>query len=191
MKVIKQQKILLTALLLLSVAVTMWSSLTSKDFPYLLMGINLLLWVLLLILNQHLSHARRITSNAIWTFPSSYLKTASGKMQRTHGDTVISNIGLLVGSKVYPWDTEGSGKDYLKRIRIDQQHLQLTFGKKGTASSIEIVHGIKDSQQILKLKDELWQETGVCATISGWDGIIHNQAEGCDKAKARETGDLS
>lgn len=51
---------------------------------------------------------------------------------------------------------------------IHKGKINLSFGNEGETTWAELMHGITDKEEALDVKEKLWRETGITATIVGW-----------------------
>jgi hypothetical protein len=80
----------------------------------------------------------------------------------------VSTFGILIGSRIYKWNSNGMHGVRLNMIEIDRARIYLTFGDGAETMRVELLHGITDEQVVMDAKQKLWQETGVTAVIDGW-----------------------
>jgi hypothetical protein len=113
-----------------------------------------------------LSAAKLICDNPILTVPSSIITEKNRVSVRMTEDTVVSTFGLLLGSKVYKWGCDGISGTRLQRVRLDRNHIWLTFGVDNEVLCIKLLHGITDKARVMEITQKLWRETGVQAEVS-------------------------
>ena len=82
--------------------------------------------------------------------------------------TVVSTFGLLLRNKVYKWGCDGINGVRLHMVKIDKEHIRLTFGANNKKLSVELLHGMTDAQRIMETKRMIWHETGVEVELSGF-----------------------
>ncbi|NLK87457.1 MAG: hypothetical protein GX279_08210 [Clostridiaceae bacterium] len=113
-----------------------------------------------------LSAAKLICDNPILTVPSSVITAENRAGERMTEETIVSTFGLLLGSKVYKWGCDGISGTRLQRVRLDRNHIWLTFGVDNEVLCIKLLHGITDKARVMEITQKLWRETGVQAEVS-------------------------
>jgi hypothetical protein len=123
----------------------------------------------IILVRQHLllRDANLIWDNPILTVSSSIIIKSEGKKWEAE-KTIFSTFGILMGSKIYKWGSEGVHGVRLKSILIDRERIHLTFGDLKKTICVEMLHGMADKQAVLDVQKRLLYETGVSAMISGW-----------------------
>lgn len=106
----------------------------------------------LIKVNNLFYYAKLIYDNQILSIPSE--------------KAIISTFGLLLGSKVYKWGSDGIKGSRLTNVELDEKHIYLAFGRKGHSLELKLLHGITDPHMAKVLIQKLWYETGVQAQIS-------------------------
>ena len=123
----------------------------------------------IILVRQHLllRDANLIWDNPILTVSSSIIIKSEGKKWEAE-KTIFSTFGILMGSRIYKWGSEGVHGVRLKSILIDRERIHLTFGDLKKTICVEMLHGMADKQAVLDVQKRLLYETGVSAMISGW-----------------------
>lgn len=112
--------------------------------------------------------ARLIRDNRILTVPSSIATTVNRVGEKMMEETVVSTFGLLLGNRVYQWGCDGIRGVRLRKVRMDREHIWLTFGVDDEKLRVEMLHGMTDRQSVMEITQKIWHETGVQAEVSGW-----------------------
>jgi hypothetical protein len=55
-----------------------------------------------------------------------------------------------------------------KNIRIDREHIRVTFGNDDESLRLELLHGMTKKEEVLTIAQKLRYETGVQAEIYDW-----------------------
>jgi len=130
--------------------------------------LNITLLILLIRQNRLLYDAKLIWENRILARPSAVVSILGSKRKSNEEETVVSTFGILMGSKIYKWGSDGVHGVRLKAIEIDRARVYLTFGDGAETKHVELLHGITDEQTVMDVKQRLWDETGVMARIHDW-----------------------
>lgn len=109
-----------------------------------------------------------ICDNCILTVPTAFITTETSKEKSNVEETVVSTFGILIGSKIHKWGTDGVNGVRLHAIKIDRMRIYLTFGNVVETMQLELLHGMDSKQEVLEVREKLWRETGVTAMINGW-----------------------
>lgn len=109
-----------------------------------------------------------IVDSRILTVPSSIVTTEKRPNPKRAEETIVSTFGLLLGNKVYRWGCEGVYGVRLQKVRIDKEHICLSFGDDGEMQRVELLHGLTDKQSVTEITQKLWHETGVQAEVNDW-----------------------
>lgn len=118
--------------------------------------------------NRLLYVARLICDNRILTVPSSMVTIENRVSKKVMEETVISTFGLLLGNKVCRWGCDGVHGISLRKVRLDREHIWLSFGVDDEKLSVELLHGMTDRQSVMEITQKIWRETGVQAEVSDW-----------------------
>lgn len=169
MELIRRQRNSYVFLSLASICVTVWLAATSL-LEAALASVSISLALLLLLVRQSrlLYEARLILDNRILAVPSAHISMAGHQAKKDTGQIVVSTFGMLIGSKIYRWGRDGFYGVRLNAVEIDKERMYLTFGNMARSMRVELLHGIVEQQEILDVAQKLWHETGVKASISGW-----------------------
>ena len=130
--------------------------------------IGIVSFLFLIKQNRLLYDASLIWDNRILEVPSASISTADGQGKNNMEETIVSTFGMLIGSKIYRWGRDGFYGVRLNAVEIDKERMYLTFGNMARSMRVELLHGIVEQQEILDVAQKLWHETGVKASISGW-----------------------
>lgn len=130
--------------------------------------VSMALLMLLIKQNRLVFDARLIWNNHILVVPSAVIYLPDDKERKNTEETIVSTFGILTGSKIYKWGSDGVHGMRLCAIKIDQAWIYLTFGNGAKTIRVELLHGLVDEQTVLAVKQRFWRETGVVAVISGW-----------------------
>lgn len=130
--------------------------------------VSMALLMLLIKQNRLVFDARLIWNNRILVVPSAVIYLPDDKERKNTEETIVSTFGILTGSKIYKWGSDGVHGVRLCAIKIDQAWIYLTFGNGAKTIRVELLHGLVDEQTVLAVKQRFWRETGVVAVISGW-----------------------
>lgn len=82
---------------------------------------------------------------------------------------MVSTFGVLIAGRVYRWGCEGLRSTRLSTIEIDKGRISLTFGGMHPSMRIDLPHGLSGQRAVLEICRSLKHETGVTATVFGWD----------------------
>lgn len=124
--------------------------------------------ILLYRQSRLLNAAMVICDSRILTVPSSVVTLENRPNQKQAEETIVSTFGLLLGSRVYQWGCEGVYGVRLREVRINKEHICLSFGDDGKMLCVELLHGLSDSQSIMEITRKIWHETRVQAEIRDW-----------------------
>lgn len=80
----------------------------------------------------------------------------------------MSTFGLLLGNKVYHWGCDGIRGIRLRKVRMDREHIWLTFGVDEERLRVELLHGLTDRQSVMEITQKIWHETRVQAEVNDW-----------------------
>lgn len=128
---------------------------------------QLILFIILVRQHLLLRDANIIWDNPILTVSSSIITKSEGKKWESE-ETIVSTFGILMGSKIYKWGSEGVHGVRLKSVLIDRERFHLTFGDPKKTICVEMLHGMADERTVLDVQKRLLYETGVSVMISGW-----------------------
>lgn len=118
--------------------------------------------------NRLLHDASLICDNPILSVQSAMITRINCPDAKVEEETVVSTFGLLLGCKVYKWGCDGVSGTRLSEIRLDRGRIWLTFGTRGEALCVQLLHGMTDKQNVIEIAQKLWHETGIQADISDW-----------------------
>ncbi len=169
MKAIKKVWNIYAVLSAISILLTVLFVSIQKSLPAIVCaaaGISSL--ILLYRQNSLLYAAGLICDNSILIVPSSIVTKENCASEKMMEKTVVSTFGLLLGDRVYQWGCEGIRGIRLQNVRMDREHIYLTFGVDDNKLSVELLHGMTDRQSVVEITHKIWHETGVHAEVSGW-----------------------
>ena len=127
MKAIRKRRNGYAVLLIISVLLTAWFAVKLITETTLVFGAtSIALLVLLVRQYRRLSNASLIWDNRILTVPSAVISIMGGKEKVDTGEIVVSTFGILSGSKIYKWGSDGVHGVRLKAIEIDRARVYLT-----------------------------------------------------------------
>jgi len=170
MNAMRKRRDALALSLPMAVALTVWFS--RRGIPEIALALgagSVALIAGLAVLSRRLRHARLILDTSILTVPSAVISEPEGGKTARLEETVVSTFGVLVGGRAYRWGCEGVRGARLSAIAIDRGRISLTFGGAHQSTRVDLPHGLSDRQQVLEICRNLEHETGVTATVSGWD----------------------
>lgn len=124
--------------------------------------------ILLYRQNSLLYAARLICDNRIFTVPSFVVIKENRVSEKMVEKAVVSTFGLLLGDRVYQWGCEGIRGIRLQNVRMDREHICLTFGVDDKKLSVEMAHDMTDRQSVMEFKQKIWYETGVQTEVNDW-----------------------
>jgi hypothetical protein len=169
MKAIQKRRNGYAVLFAVSICLTMWFAvrlMVETTFIFSVLSITLL--ILLIRQNRLLYDAKLIWENRILAMPSAVVSILESERRSDEEETVVSTFGILMGSKIYKWGSDGVHGVRLKAIGIDRARVYLTFGDGTETKRVELLHDITDEQTVMAMKQKLWDETGVMARICDW-----------------------
>ena len=170
MKEIIKHRNTLAAALITGLALTAWLLLRRIAEGALACGtMSAVLLVLLIIQFRQVHDARLLYDNRILTVPSAVISQPESGRTTELAETVISTFGVLTGGRVYVWGCDGVHGTRLRAVGIDRSRISLTLGDANQSLRIELPHGLADKQAVLEICRTLEHETGVKASVSGWD----------------------
>lgn len=159
MKTIKKWRNIFALIFIISIILTIYFTINKTLKTAIVFGIITTVTIIGLIKqNNQFYYAKLICDNDILSIPSE--------------EAIISTFGLLLGSKVYKWGSDGIRGARLTHIELDLKYIHLTFGTKGDTLNIQLLHGITDPQITKELTQKLWYETGVETHISQWPDFM-------------------
>ncbi len=154
----------------ISIPFTILSIIKSAYSITLIFGfLNITLLILLIRQSHLLNYATLILDNPILTVSSALIISPEGKEKIKSEETIISTFGILIGNKIYKWGAGGIHGPRLKEIKINPTHISLAFGDENRSTKIQLLHEVTNKEEIVKVKQKLWNEIGVEAIISNWD----------------------
>ena len=118
--------------------------------------------------SYQLYDATLIWDNCILAVPSAVVTVVAPQGKKDAEETVVSTFGILIGSKIYRWGLDGVHGVRLQAAEFDRHRLCLRFGDAAQTIQLELLHGMSDKRALLAVKEKLWRETGVSASIVGW-----------------------
>lgn len=169
MKAIKKVWNIYAVLSAISILLTVLFVSIQKSLPAIVCaaaGISSL--ILLYRQNSLLYAAGLICDNSILIVPSSIVTKENCASEKMMEKTVVSTFGLLLGDRVYQWGCEGIRGIRLQNVRMDREHIYLTFGVDDNKLSVELLHGMTDRQSVVEFKQKIWYETGVQTEVNDW-----------------------
>ncbi len=128
-------------------------------------GVTAVALILLYRQSQLLYGAMVIHDSRILTVPSSIVTVENQTCHKLEEETIVSTFGLLLGNKVYQWGCEGVYGVRLQEVRIDKEHICLSFGADGKMLRVELLHGLTNRQSVMEITQKIWHETGVWASM--------------------------
>jgi len=131
-------------------------------------GLTAVALIMLYRQSRLLGAAMVIYDSRILTVPSSVVISENRSNQTQAEETVVSTFGLLLGNEVYQWGCEGVYGVRLREVRIDKEHICLSFGADGEMLRVKLLHGLTDRQSVMEITQKIWHETRVQAEISDW-----------------------
>jgi len=176
MKAMRKRRDALALALLVALALAIWFLRRGKPEAALVLGFEIAALIAIFVsLSRRLRHARLILDTPILTVPSAVIsEPESGRTMRLE-ETVVSTFGVLVGGRVYRWGCEGVHGARLSAIEIDRGLISLTFGGVQQSMRIDLPHGTSDREKVLDICRSLEYETGVAASVSGWEAMQETQ----------------
>ena len=169
MKAIKDRRNIYAALFTVVILLTVLFLVLHRMTAAIICGsLTALLLILLYRQNRLLGVAMVICDSRILTVPSSIVTSQNQPNQKRAEETIVSTFGLLLGNNVYQWGCEGVYGVRLREVRIDKEHICLSFGDDGETLCVELLHGLTDRQSIMEITQKIWHETRVQAEISDW-----------------------
>ena len=172
MKLIRRQRNAYALLFIISVCLTVWfgaAFMVKTAFIFGIISVASLLFLVRQI--RMLYDATLIWDNRILEVSSAFILTEHGREKNNMEKTVVSTFGMLIGNKIYRWGRDGICGVRLNIVEIDKERMYLTFGDTVKSMRVELLHGITEQKEILYVAQKLWYETGVKASISGWEGV--------------------
>ncbi len=164
----KWQKIYVL-LLIIAVFLTGWFLIKFMLEMAIVFGfVSITLLILLIKQNYLLKEAELIWDNSILVVSSALITTENGKERSVAEQTVVSVFGILMGNRIYKWGSDGVHGVRLSSVIIEKAHIRLTFGDSSKTMWVRLLHGMVDEQEVFRVKERLWRETGIAAKISGW-----------------------
>jgi hypothetical protein len=121
--------------------------------------ISIAILLILINLNKKYYYAKLIYENQIF----SVSKQNSISASKNENQAIVSGFGILYKNNVYKWNTDGIKGARLIRIHIGLETVKFTFGTNGKSFIIELLHEIENKDQMGKIVDKLWFETGIRA----------------------------
>lgn len=169
MKTIEKRRNGYAILFTASICLAVWFRLNSMtEMMFIFAAASIVLFRLLIRQNQLLNDAMLIWDNCIFAVPYSVISTVNDKKKIDTQETIVSTFGILLGSKIYKWGSDGVCGVQLRAIKIDRVCIYLTFGDGAKTMQVKLLHGMTNEQAVMEVKQKLWRETGVTAEISGW-----------------------
>ncbi|NCB52336.1 MAG: hypothetical protein EOM54_10700 [Clostridia bacterium] len=169
MKSIKKERNIYAAIFVAVILLTMLLLATQKtEMAIACGGLTVVALILLHRKSQLLGAAMVIYDSRILTVPSAVVTSDNQPNPKQAEETIVSTFGLLLGNKVYRWGCEGVYGVRLQKVRIDKEHICLSFGDDGEMRRVELLHGLRDKQSVTEITQKLWHETGVQAEINDW-----------------------
>lgn len=170
MKAIRKQRNGYAILFTLNLCFTVWFA--TKPMPKMFAAfvtISITSFIFFVRQNRLLYDASLIWDNRILVVLSAIIFTAANKEKDGTQETVVSTFGIFIGTQVYRWGRDGIHGVRLKAIAIERERMYLTFGDTTHTMRVELLHGMAEQQKVLDVAEKLWSETGVKASISGWN----------------------
>lgn len=169
MKSIKNRRNIYAALSAAVILLTVLLLITQKTEAAITCGgLTAVALIMLYRQSRLLGAAMVIYDSRILTVPSSVVISENRSNQTQAEETVVSTFGLLLGNEVYQWGCEGVYGVRLREVRIDKEHICLSFGADGEMLRVKLLHGLTDRQSVMEITQKIWHETRVQAEISDW-----------------------
>lgn len=169
MKSIRRQRNVITLLnVILSIMILWFATKLMLDVVVIIGILIVVLFTLLIRQNKKYHNAKLIHDNCILMIPVATIILKHSSQEEIIEETVISTFGIMIGCKIYMWGLNGVWGVRLNSIEIKHKHMSFVFGKKNETTRVELLHGITDIQTVLNIKQRLWHETGIMATICDW-----------------------
>jgi hypothetical protein len=169
MKVIRKRRDSYVVLLIIGVILVAWFTVRFLPKTAFVFGSTSIAFFMLLIRQSRLLFdAGLIRDNPILSVTSAVVYTTNGQEKKDVQESIVSTFGILIGSRIYKWNSNGMHGVRLSMIEIDRARIYLTFGDGAETMRVELLHGITDEQAVMDVKQKLWRETGVTAVIHGW-----------------------
>ena len=169
MKAIKNRRNRYAALSVVAILLTVLFIVTQKPEAAIACGgLTAVALILLYRQSRFFYVASVIVDSRILAVPSSVITIKKGINETAQEEAIVSTFGLLLGDKVYKWGWDGVYGTRLREVRIDKEHICLSFGDDGKMLRVELLHGLTDKQSVLEFTRKLWHETGVQPEISDW-----------------------
>lgn len=150
-----------------SVSLAVWFGVQGAvEVSFIFVVLALMGFILLFKESRMLNDAAFIWENRILTVPTH--STTSRKEKDAVDETVLSSFGLLINGKIYPWNRNGVHGVRLIATEIDRKRIYLTFGDKARIMRVELLHAMVEEQVLEDVKQKLWHETGVMASVRDW-----------------------
>lgn len=91
---------------------------------------------------------------------------------------MISTFGLITGDRLFKWGCHGVDGIRLQSVELDRARIRLTFGDESSTNQAELFHGLTTEEDVAAIRQRLWRETGVTATVTGWTCQYTGTGEG-------------
>lgn len=147
-----------------SLCLTMGSAVEFKTGVNFVFGATVIISLILLAKQNRLLHQ----ANLIWDNPILSVSCDTASSRQEQETAIVSTFGLWDGAKIHEWGRRGIQGVRLISTDIHKGKVNLRFGNKGETTWVELMHSITNRQEALDVKEKLWRETGVTATIIGW-----------------------
>lgn len=168
-KAIRKQRHYYAVLLVVSILLALYCTIKPAVVLAVVFAVAAFASLMLLIRqNRLLFDAGLIWDNRIFTVPAVIVYRSGVKEKEEAEETIVSTFGLLIGSKMYKWGSEGIHGVRLLTIAIDRTWLHLTFGDGDKNMRVELLHGLADKQKAEEVQQKFWRETGITAALNGW-----------------------
>lgn len=169
MKAIKDRRNIYVTVSVVNILLTVLFIVMQKPVVAIACGGVIAVGLILLYRQSRLLNAAMVICDSrILTVPSSVVTLENIPNQQQAEETIVSTFGLLLGNRVYQWGCEGVYGVRLRKVRIDKEHICLSFGDDGKMLCVELLHGLSDRQSIMEIVETIWYEIGVRAVISDW-----------------------
>lgn len=164
MKAIRRRRRGYVLLLLGSLCLTLGSAVGFKTGVTFGCGATVIISLTLLSKQSRLFHQAKL----IWENPILFVSCDTAPIRQERETTIVSTFGLWDGGKIHEWGRRGIRGVRLISTEIHKGKINLSFGNEGETTWAELMHGITDKEEAFDVKEKLWRETGVTATIVGW-----------------------
>jgi hypothetical protein len=169
MMVNRKRRNVYTVLFVIGICISILFAVKDMAEAALILGVlDIIVFILLIRQNRLLYNASLILDNRILSVPSAVISIQGDKRKRDVEETVVSTFGIMMGDRIYKWGSDGVRGVQLRAMEIDREWIYLTFGDGIKTMRVELLHGIADKEEVMKMKQRLRRETGVELVVRGW-----------------------